>query len=142
MPEFILDHGSAEGARQYSALDEFTQGYIEAMFFTSTGYAENGDLEHASVDELAAETWQKIALDCQRFQTANADDLDEATDNGRINGYDIKAAGRDFWYDRTGCGVGFSDRGLGDVAEKLSTAAVLFGQRDLYRGDDGLIYLA
>jgi hypothetical protein len=37
MPEFILDHGSPEAAKQFKALDAFTQSYIEAMFFTSTG---------------------------------------------------------------------------------------------------------
>jgi hypothetical protein len=142
MPEFILDHGSPEAAIKYNALDEFTQGYIEAMFFTSTGQLEDEELENASVAELAPGTWQKIIDDCQRFQTGNAEDLDEATDNGRINGYDLKAAGRDFWYDRTGSGVGFSDRNLGDVGEKLSTIAVRVGHIALYRGDDGLLYLS
>lgn len=142
MPEFILDLGEPDAARSYNALDEFTQGYIEAMFFTETGYAENGDLEHATVAELAPSTLHDIVTDCAAFQNSNRENIDEATDNGRINGYDDKAAGRDFWYSRNGHGVGFWDRQLGDVGDTLDQAAKVWRGRDLYRGDDGLIYLA
>ena len=41
MPEFVLDLGAPEAAEAYNALDAFTQGYVEAMFFAETGYEEN-----------------------------------------------------------------------------------------------------
>jgi hypothetical protein len=141
MPEFILDHGSPEGAKAFAALDAFTQGYIEAMFFTSTGHLEDEELEHATFAELAPETLAKIVSGCAVFQSANREDLDEALDNGRINGYDDSSAGRDFWYSRNGHGVGFWDRGLGDVGETLTEAARKLGSVDLYRGDNGQLYL-
>lgn len=53
MPEFILDKGTLEAARVFQHLDAFTQGYIEAAFFTETGYLENGDLEDATFADLA-----------------------------------------------------------------------------------------
>lgn len=142
MPEFILDPGSPDGARAFAALDLFTRGYVEALFFTSTGCAEDEELEHASVAELAPETLNTIQAECDAFQTANRADIDEATDNGRINGYDDASSGRDFWFTRCGHGVGFWDRGLGDVGDKLSDAARKAGERYLYRGDDGHLYVA
>ncbi len=47
---------------------------------------------------------------------------------------------QDFWYTRNGHGVGFWDRGLGKVGDDLSTLARNEHGRDLYLGDDGLIY--
>lgn len=141
MPEFVLDYGTTEAARIYDGLDDFTQGYIEAMFFTDTGDADNVGLEHATFAELHAITLEAIKLDCTRFQTTNAADLDEAVDTGRIYGYDLKAAGRDFWYSRNGCGVGFWDRKLGDIGDKLHKAAEIWRQVSLYRGDDKLIHV-
>lgn len=142
MPEFILDHGSSEARQQFRTLNYFTQGYIEAMFFTSTGTgddAENG-LEHATVAELAPSTLDSIVADCKAFQVAHADNLAEACDNGRILGYDMERAGNDYWYTRNGHGTGFCDRGLGDIGDKLAKAA-RYSERYLVRGDDGLIYL-
>lgn len=42
--------------------------------------------------------------------------------------YDAKAAGRDFWYTRNGHGVGFWDRDLGEVGDKLTKIAKSFGE--------------
>jgi hypothetical protein len=141
MPEFILNHGSPEAARQFNDLDAFTQGYIEAMFFTDASDPDDGELAHATFAELAPKTLAKIVNDCSRFQNENRADLDEGLDNGRINGYDEQSAGRDFWYTRNGHGVGFWDRKLGDIGDVLSNIARKWGSVDLYRGDDELIYL-
>lgn len=55
MPEFILDMGSPDGAKSFAALDDFTQGYVEAAFFTNTGAGDDeaDDLEYATVGEFA-----------------------------------------------------------------------------------------
>ena len=68
MPEFILNHGSPFAAKQFGELDEFTQGYIEAMFFTNTGSGDDEELEHATVADLAPETLATIVGDCEAFQ--------------------------------------------------------------------------
>lgn len=139
MPEFILDHGDSETAKRFKALDSFTQGYIEAMFFTSTGSGDDGDLEDATIAELAPSAWEMILRDCKAFQEGYADDLQEAYDQDKAN-YGAIEAGRDYWYTRNGHGVGYWDRDLGDIGEALSKAS---GRHELYlvRGDDGLIYL-
>lgn len=141
MPEFILDHGSPEASRTFRALDSFTQGYIEAAFFTETGYRENGDLENATVAELAPETLADIVADCAAWQAQHESLLALAYDRPD---YSPEQAGRDYWFTRNGHGAGFWDRkpleanGLG---EQLSQAC-RYSEKDMYRGDNGLIYFS
>jgi hypothetical protein len=141
MPEFILDHGDAEGQRWFNSLDLFTQGYVEAMFFTSTGSGDDGELEDASTGMLAEETRKQIEGHCKSWQASNADLLSLAYERA---GYDEAQAGRDLWYTEQGHGVGFKDREpleMGDLGGQLEKAA---GHRStyVYLGDDSLIYLS
>ena len=126
MPEFILDMGSPEHASAFNALDGFTRGYIEAMFFTDEEQLceESGrDMPDVAVDldtmesrfvggdspgfaDLAPDTLARIIADCAAFQAANRALLDEAYQLV----YDDEGAGRDFWYTRNGHGVGYWDR--------------------------------
>lgn len=125
----------------YSSLDDFTQGYIEAAFFTDTGpdHAEEGLDDASSVAEIAPVSLAKITADCAAFQQANAALLAEAYER---DGYDPASAGRDYWFTRNGHGVGFWDRttldaeGLGDRLTEACGRSEMY----LYRGDDGLIY--
>lgn len=141
MPEFILDHGSPEAASTFKALDGFTQGYIEAMFFTNASDPDDGDLADATVTDLAPETLELIKSDCAAFQAEADALLSVAYDRD----YEPEQAGRDFWFTRNGHGVGFWDRAVldaDDLGDKLSEVARKAGGYDLYCGDDGLIYLA
>lgn len=145
MPEFILDLGSNEAAERFNRLDAFTRGYIEAMFFTETGDLDDGDLQHATVADLSEAACNEIRWNCRDFQNLNHALLAEAYK--RSTAYDKATAGRDFWYTRNGHGVGFWCRNLGEVGDKLSTRCgwqpkgTPFPETDLYRGDDGLLYL-
>ena len=131
MPEFVLDKG-AQSAR-FAGLDAFTQGYIEAMFFTFD--------EAAGLDDLSSWAWDCIREDCRAFQEGAARSLELAYDYAPVE-YDAHGAGRDFWYSRNGHGVGFWDRGLGRVGHILADDARGYGECSLYRGDDGELYLA
>lgn len=126
MPEFILDLGSSESAAQFRKLDSFTQGYIEAMFFTDgeqlceesgrdmPAVAINREtLESRFVDgdspgfaDLAPQALQACILDCQTFQSQHVQLLTRAY----TRDYDAEQAGRDFWFTRNGHGVGYWDR--------------------------------
>lgn len=168
MPEFILDYGSPEGARAFRNLDSFTQGYIEAMFFT--------DCEHGSVRDpaanrqyrawdpetdsslpgdvafsgLAPETLARIVADCAAFQETNETLLAEASElvpgeaglKYAREALDDTRLGQLFWYARNGHGVAFTDDGNAPCLEALQRAARHVGQTDSYLGDDGLIYLS
>jgi|SRR5882672_661127 len=142
MPEFILDTGNEAGAAAFAALDEFTRGYVTCMFFTSTGSGDDDDLEHATLAELAPETWTRIETDCAAFQFIAPHMLTMACER---DGYNAGRAGHDFWLTRNGHGAGFWDRDeleASDLGDKLSTIARRFGSCDLYRGDDNNLYLA
>lgn len=159
MPEFILDIAgtirdvrapSIEAVKRvdldFADLDAFTQGYVEALFFTSTGTGDDGDLENAGFGDLAPETIASIIADCAAFQSTAAESLacaEAATDG--LNGWhcDAEHAGRDFWYTRAGHGCGFWDGGWPDpYAAELTDQSKQFRSADLYRGDDGKFYLA
>ncbi|CAM6055343.1 unnamed protein product [Sphagnum tenellum] len=150
MPQFELDLGNAN--KQFNELDSFTQGYIEAMFFTSTG-ADNEDEglgNGTNFEEFAPETLAAIILDCATFQSQFDVLLNWAYSYGEEHPdceyptTDIceceTMAGRDYWYNRNGCGVGFWDRNLGDCGDLLYKAC-RYSEKYLYRGDDGLLYL-
>jgi hypothetical protein len=164
MPEFILDHGTPEASQQFASLDSFTQGYIEAMFFTEEERLceESDEWEMPDVGinratmkaqyiggdtptfaDLAPATIERIKADCEAFQAAHAALLESVygvTGRHERNAYDESRAGNDYWYTRNGHGTGFWDRGLGEAGDKLATAA-RYSERNLYRGDDGLLYL-
>lgn len=146
MPEFHLDVGSPEGAMMYRNLDSFTQGYIEAMFFTDASDPDDGELQDATFAEFAPGMVTRIQINCEAFQKENADLLAQAYEldgaDTRTGQYDAERAGNDYWYTRNGHGTGFWDRNLGQVGEQLANAARKSRSIGLYRGDDGLIYLA
>lgn len=175
MPEFILQSAgtvhdvrapSIEAVKRvdidFCDLDAFTQGYVEALFFTSEcsqvdteeflSAEHQSDMEAGRADgvlpcdvgfaDLAPDSLARIIADCAAFQADNAADLEFACGiipnrRGAVP-YDMAAAGRDFWFTRNGHGVGFWDRGLGDVGDRLSAACgwqTEFGEVHVWFGD-------
>lgn len=119
----------------------FVQAYIIAALWSSTD--EKGEPLDAvfSEEDLAEETAQKMRSDCEDFIQANAGDLTAYCLQMKNEQWSGEArAGHDFWLTRCGHGTGFWDRGLGNLGERLSTAAKVYGNVDLYVGDDGQLY--
>lgn len=87
---------------------------------------------HHDRSDIDPDTLQRMIDDCAAFQKDNADDLA----NARSDDYN----GHDFWLTRNRHGVGFWDRDLGEVGDRLTKAAHACGEVDLYVGDDGRIY--
>lgn len=140
MPQFILDTGGRESTLKYEAASDFVRGYIEAMLFTDTG--GDSEIQDADLSQLALETWRKIVLECRAFKRTNRELLDKAIEHGgdEREPYNETRAGHDYWYTSQGHGTGYWDRGLGEIGEALAKAA-RHHEKNLYRGDDGLIYL-
>lgn len=100
----------------FRALDSFTQGYIEAMFFTECEPGANADSHDPETQsalhgecgfvDLAPEALARIVAHCAAFQASNAELLEIAYERD----YDSEQAGRDFWFTRNGHGVGYWDR--------------------------------
>lgn len=173
MPEFILDtSGTVEldaptsngepAAYEWSDLDAFTQGYIEALFFTENApqvsteefrtETYQADMAEGMTDgsipgdvgfgALAPEALADIIADCAAFEAKAKGLLGQAYERE----YDEAQAGRDFWYTRNGHGVGFWDReeleegALGNMLSELCGWPTEFGEVDVEFGDDGKVY--
>lgn len=127
-------------------LEQFLAAYITAALWSTSNNPEANQGEYLDEtygpDNLAPETLASMRADCERFIADNAADLalyaEQRPGNGQWTPSDY--AGHDFWLTRCGHGVGFWDRGLGDLGDRLSEAARAYGNIDLYVGDDGMIY--
>jgi hypothetical protein len=140
MPAFIMPLGDIEAVRSFNSLDAFTRGYVEAMFFTETGYMEDEELEDASFEDLSQEAINQIVDDCKDFQESFADLLSAAYERD----YGPEQAGHDFWLTRNRHSAGFWDRGAlykGELGRALTDASHPYGEVYLYRGDDTALYL-
>ena len=111
-----------------SKLTSFQIAYIECAFWCST---DSLDARGYGLDDIAAATLQDMVDDCDAFTSANALDLSRAGD-------DVQN-GHDFWVTRNRHGTGFWDRGYGDVGKRLTDAAHVYGESNLYVGADGMI---
>ena len=177
MTEFILNSAgtvrdvrapSIEAVKRvdldFCDLDAFTQGYIEAMFFTECEPGTDADSHDPETQsalhgecgfaDLAPEALAHIIAQCAAFQADNATDLDAATglepgsDALRYarNTLDSERLGNLFWYARNGHGVTFHDDALplqhGGAAclYRLQDAARKAGEAWVYLGDDGRVY--
>lgn len=133
----------------FTDLDSFTQGYVEALFFTDGDDLENeeeirnedGPLVRASLgfSDLAPETLARIIADCDAFKAATVHIQPLMGEDGFP---DETYAGHDFWLTRNGHGAGFWD---GDWPEPHATtldeAAKAAGEVEVYLGDDGKVHL-
>jgi len=133
----MMPLGTTAAEHDFNALDDFTRGYIEALFFTNSGNNED-ELNDACFSDFADETLVAIMKDCDAFQAINRALLISAVNSF---GYGIRCAGNDYWYTRNGHGTGFWDRDLESIGDAL-TAACENRETDAYVGDDGKIYLS
>jgi hypothetical protein len=113
--------------------DAFTTSYLDTAIWADRP-------EDCDLDEVFPDCIRKIWEDCQRFQLENEQLLDAAYQSMRRDGgdrrlFDVTDAGHDFWLSRNGHGVGYWDRGLGEVGEKLHKAAAAYGQINVLPGD-------
>lgn len=144
MPEFIPTHSGPDVlARVRPPLDEFTTAYLAAAEWLLPE-PQSDDSEGPSTDDAtgwAPEDLESARTDCAAFQADNAASLALAYDldaDGLV--YTPERAGHDLWLTRNGHGVGFWDRGLGEVGDRLTEAAEALGNCDAYVGDDWLLY--
>lgn len=165
MPQFILDtsgavvapigsHNANTGPLAWASLDAFTQGYIEALFFTEeeslrfpdTGEGLGGRMNGGDIgfSDLAPEALASIIADCEAFKARHVHTLAATYGAGCDDGseYTPTRAGHDFWLTRNGHGAGFWDRGLGELGDTLDAASGVVGEVNAYIGDDGKVYVS
>lgn len=125
MPQFMMP---GKEAPEFADLDQFTQGYVEAMFWTESchgddftmarwhdadtqeeiadGSADGNIPSDAGFTDLHPDAIADIIADCVAFQKAAAAPLAIAY----AGDYSADQAGHDFWLTRNGHGTGFWDR--------------------------------
>lgn len=111
-------------------IDRFCANYAAAALLLSE------EAEGISVCDLSPELKGKMEAECFEFLVeADAQDLGITEDN-------VDQAGTDFWLSRNGHGSGFFDREevFGEHTEALHSLAQQKGGRDLYMGDDNVLY--
>ena len=111
----------------------YCEGYQACALWSSCD--DDGEPLDRSGMLLAPETLDWFMADCGAF-LGEIDDL--GLEWREELGWD--QLGHDLWLTRNGHGAGFWDRGLGELGDALTEAAKRQGSRDLYVGDDGLIY--
>ena len=111
-------------------MDRFLASYIETALWSSENGGEPLD---SSGHELSTECLECFQKDCGAFQK-NTAHLD-------LSKYRLEQIAHDFWLTRNGHGAGFWDGDYPeDLGDALTKIARIFGECDLYVGDDGLIY--
>jgi len=133
--------------RRAQEVDDFTRQAFETLVWSSHDVDEDGveyNYDDATFEDLAAESQAKLADICGRFQSENADLLEEAC---YWTGNDLGQAAHDFILTMNGHGAGFWDGDWGtsdidvDFGKELTEAAEKFPELGLERGDDGQLYI-
>jgi hypothetical protein len=118
--------------------------YVETALWSSTDNSVDDDrsfeYHNADIDDITQESLQSMWDDCVAF----ADETEWY--RGDISADDM---GHNFWLNRNGHGAGFWDMDFSyadgcddNTGNKLSDASKVWGSSDIYRGDDGLIYVS
>ena len=137
-------------SRDMNRIDVMTLHYVICALWSSNDESDdsggNPMDENYSSSDLDPAAWASARGDCADFIASNGDAIDGLPDSYGSHPDCGKqfpkyaAAGHDFWLTRNGHGAGFWDRGLGEIGDKLSTAAEVYGSVDAYIGDDGRVY--
>lgn len=125
-------------ADQKAATNAFLVAAVELDVYDEDGVpGSDGAAGECSIHDFDPDTRAELEEDVSSFLESNAPLIREAMD--KQPGYTLESVGNDFWLTRQGHGAGFWDRGLGEIGEKLSDQARVYGGKDLFLGDDGRI---
>lgn len=122
--------------------DDFLRSYLETALWSSTDDEEKPLDDNFSTSDFSPESIAQARRECAAFQEANATALEvvpPAPDGDSAEGY----AGYLFWLTRCGHGTGFWDHkewGAEEI-EALTAASKRAGERSVYVGDDGQLWI-
>ena len=110
-------------------LDTVVQHYITAMLWSKT--TDGGEPLDSTDCELSQAAINTAEGDCESFLEVHAALVAELPD-----WYTAAQLGHDFLLTRNGHGVGFWDRGLGELGDILTTHAQEYGSIHAFINDD------
>lgn len=113
-------------------MNKFTEHFLIAGLWATND--DNGDPldDKYSIDDIDEESMKKADALCDKFRNEAGPLLDEIDD---------EQGGHDFFLTANRHGVGYWDRGLGEVGEKLTEIAHKYGEIYFYVGDNGKIHI-
>jgi len=103
--------------------------YMECAAWSSTD--ENG--EPLDPYQFSDEAEKRMQADLNSFCEEMTPELEEAYDEA---GGTPEQFAHDFWLTRNGHGVGFWDRGLGEIGDKLTKMSKVHGSCNLYLNEE------
>lgn len=113
---------------------EFIDGYLDAMLWANCERDEmDTDPDRDALSWSALKNMVRDAVDFFRSQYTYLEEASESRPWDYL--------GHDFALNRAGHGTGFWDRGLGEIGDRLSKAALVCGDAYLYHDNDGRIYM-
>lgn len=122
----------------------FFEHYLIAALWSSNDNSDESGGEpldkNYGIEDFAPDSFKKLRADCDRFIDKYAPVLAALDADGRET---ADQAGHDLWLTRNGHGVGFWDRGLGEIGDVLAKGVgwrTPFPEIDLEVGDDGKIH--
>ena len=130
MPECVL---VGKNMSEFQALNEFTQAYVEAAFWTEEERLKEEGIDNPSFENLADESLDIMVSQCRLFQEINKNLLEFAGTPAQN--------GHDFWLTRNHHGAGFWDRDYGFIGDQLTKSCKKHCECFLYVGDDGKIHI-
>ena len=123
-----------------SELARVLAGYMECALWSSMDESDEdgGDPMDASysIGDIDGDARAEMEKDCRDF----IEGIPMASLEAYLYRYGYEHFGHDFWLTRNGHGVGFWDRGLGELGDWLTEQCKPYGDVNLYVGDDGRIY--
>jgi hypothetical protein len=129
-------------------VDAMTRGWIAAaLWSTGATTPEGEELENLDDYEFSENAKKAARVICAAFYDTHTIDLGAYAGTYKpSDGSDVwECAGHDLWLTANGHGVGFWDRGLGRLGDRLSADCGFrkqFDQIDLYIAEDGFVNLA
>lgn len=136
-------------------MDDMVRAYLECALWTGIDEQPDGNGGPPLDEKYAIEDFAPVAItqaerDCAAFRGAVSGEdwiaYATAMTGPKADGGDWWSgeafAGHDLWLTRNGHGAGFWDRGLGSLGTRLTEAAHVMGNCDVYVGDDGKVYLS
>jgi len=124
-------------------IDKIIKGYIDAMLWSSVdSHPFTGeDLESLEDFETSSQLNGEAFNICLNFYDDNEQDCLLFVEQYQSN-YDLwECLGHNLWLTSAGHGVGFWDRGLDELGDRLTEASKKW-EKTAYLGDDQLVYLA
>lgn len=110
--------------------------YMMAAAWSSSG----GEIDDCGNDEYESLEDFSFSEDSKAVALAHVQEFIAIAGEQTLAALDPEMVGHDLWLSRCRHGVGFEDRGYGDLGKRLGDLARGMGERHIYLGSDGMLH--